>query len=120
MKKLLLLPLLALACNAGTNQTYTVTAYCSCTKCCGKWAGGPTASGRKPQAGVTIAAPRALPFGTWLDIEGVGRRRVDDRLARRYDNRIDVYFPTHAEALRFGKRKLTVRDAPRQEPGSYG
>lgn len=88
--------------------TYTVTAYCGCGKCCGK-AGQPTASGKMPQAGVTIAAPRAIPFGTKLNIQGVGTRVVQDRLAKRFDDRIDVYFASHAEAKRFGIRKLEVQ-----------
>lgn len=99
----------ALAVVARANgDVKTVTAYCPCQTCCGKWSGGPTASGRKPEAGVTCAAPRNIPFGTWLNIEGVGVRRVDDRLASKYDSRVDVFFDKHEDALRFGKRKLKV------------
>jgi len=87
---------------------YTVTAYCACVKCCGKWSGGPTASGARPQQGVTAAGPRALKFGTRIHIEGVGVRVVQDRLARKYDARFDVYFSDHQAALRFGKRTLNV------------
>ena len=92
-----------------TAELYTVTAYCPCTVCCGKWSGGPTASGKMPVAGVTIAGPRSIPFGTRVWIEGVGERVVQDRLARKYDSRFDVYFADHTEALRFGKRTLKVR-----------
>lgn len=87
---------------------FTVTAYCPCKTCCGK-PNQPTASGRMPVQGVTVAGPRRIPFGTWVEIEGVGRRRVDDRLARRYDNRFDVYFTNHATARKFGIRKLKVK-----------
>lgn len=93
---------------AGT-ELYTVTAYCPCSKCCGRWSGGPTASGKMPVAGVTVAGPRSIPFGTRVWIEGVGERVVQDRLARKYDGRFDVYFSSHAEALRFGNRTLKVR-----------
>ena len=86
----------------------TVTAYCPCRTCCGKWAGGPTASGRMPVAGVTVAASRSIPFGTRVYIPGAGWRTVQDRLARRYDDRIDLYMTSHAAALRWGKRKLNV------------
>ena len=88
--------------------TYTVTAYCPCGKCCGRWAGGPTASGVRPQAGVTLAAPRSIPFGTRLHLPGLGPRIVQDRTARRYDGRLDVFMRTHAEALRFGIRRITL------------
>ena len=99
-----LFPLIAL----GTPTTYTVTAYCPCTECVGLYSGGPTASGVMPRPGVTIAAPRSIPFGTVLEIRGVGRRVVQDRLALRYDNRIDIFVRSHSEAKRFGMKKLSV------------
>ena len=91
-----------------TAESYTVTAYCPCKVCCGQWAGGPTASGKMPVAGITVAGPRSIPFGTRVWIEGVGERVVQDRLARKYDGRFDVFFASHKEALRFGKRQLKV------------
>ena len=93
-------------------ELYTVTAYCPCKVCCGKWSGGPTASGKMPVAGITVAGPRSIPFGTRVWIEGVGVRVVQDRLARKYDGRFDLYFSSHADALRFGKRTLQVRILP--------
>ena len=93
-------------------EIYTVTAYCPCKVCCGQWSGGPTASGKMPKAGVTVAGPRRIPFGTRVWIEGVGERVVQDRLARKYDGRFDLYFSSHKEALRFGKRTLQVRILP--------
>ena len=95
-----------------TAESYTVTAYCPCKVCCGQWAGGPTASGKMPKAGVTCAGPRRIPFGTRVRIEGLGERVVQDRLARKYDGRFDVFFASHKEALRFGKRTLKVRILP--------
>jgi 3D (Asp-Asp-Asp) domain-containing protein len=90
------------------SRSFEVTAYCHCARCCGV-AGGPTASGARPVQGVTVAAPRWVPFGTLVEIEGVGIRIVQDRLARRYDHRFDVFTTSHREARRFGVRKLTVR-----------
>ena len=89
-------------------KEYEITAYCACKKCCGKWSGGPTASGVKPVEGVTVAAPRSIPFHTKIHIEGVGNRVVHDRLAKKYDHRIDVYFASHDAALKFGKQKRIV------------
>ena len=110
MKPLLLSLLLsASAVGAERVQVFTCTAYCPCPRCCGRWSGGPTASGKMPQAGRTVAGPRVLPFGTILYIPGVGRRVIEDRLSRRFDHRVDVFFRTHAEALRFGKRVLRVK-----------
>ncbi len=97
----------ALASGPATT-VFTVTAYCACKACTGYNSGGPTASGAMPRQGVTVAAPRSIRFGTILDIEGVGRRVVQDRLAMAYDNRIDVFFRSHVEARRFGTRRLRV------------
>ena len=48
---------------------FKLTAYCNCAVCCGRWAGGPTASGKMPVQGRTIATG-VLPFGTKLNIGG--------------------------------------------------
>lgn len=88
----------------------TVTAYCACAKCCGVTGGtGLTASGKAARQGVTAAASRKIPLGTRIHIEGVGWRVVQDRLAPRFDSRVDVFFNSHAEAQKFGKRNLKVR-----------
>jgi len=89
--------------------TAIVTAYCSCKLCCGPTAPAPTASGALPKEGVTVAAPRSVPFGTVVEIEGVGRRVVQDRTAKRFDGRWDVYFESHQKAREFGKCKLKIR-----------
>lgn len=103
-----LLAALCVLCAHGADSMATITAYCPCSKCCGKWAGGPTASGKMPVQGITVAGPRSVPFGTQVYIESVGWRTVQDRTARRFDGRYDLYFNNHADALRFGKRMLRV------------
>lgn len=92
-----------------TTNTITaiLTAYCHCATCCGK-AGQPTASGVMPRVGHTIAAPRWVPFGSYVRLPGMGWRRVEDRTAMRYNGRYDVFMASHAEAKRFGKRTVTV------------
>jgi len=86
---------------------YSVTAYCPCEKCCGKWADGRTASGR-PAKGKICAAPPEIPFGTVLQIPGYGKAECQDRGGAITGNRLDVLFPTHAEALEWGVRELMV------------
>jgi len=115
MRQLVIFLLLCAMPAAAGEITATVTAYCACQKCCPQWAGGLTASGKLPREGITVAAPRSLKFGTKVQIKGVGERVVQDRLARRYDNRFDVYFDDHQAALRFGKRRLivTINEGPR-------
>lgn len=115
LKTLILGAALALFVSAGCHsakgaeiQTKTVTAYCGCEKCCGKWSKHKlTADGHTPKQGVTIAASRAIPFGTKIKIEGK-IYTVQDRLATKYDNRIDIYFEKHDDALKFGKKTLQI------------
>jgi 3D (Asp-Asp-Asp) domain-containing protein len=69
----------------------------------------PTASGYVPVVGTTIAAPRNIPFGTRVYIPTLKSWRiVQDRTARRYDGRWDIFVKTHREAKHFGKRKLEI------------
>ena len=86
-----------------------VTAYCPCSKCCGKWADGITASGHKIQSGDRfVAAPRSIPFGTVLDIPGYGKVPVLDRGGSITEGRLDVFFDTHQEALNWGVQWLDI------------
>lgn len=95
-----------------------LTAYCACRLCCGPQAAGITASGHKPVEGITIAAPRSVKLGTVVVVTAPGvftNRvfRVQDRTARRYDGRWDVFYRSHENAKRFGIRRGTViRYAP--------
>jgi len=90
---------------------YTVTAYCPCEKCCGEFADGITASGVNLNGflGLCIAAPPEIPFGTIMEIPGYGIAAVADRGGKIKGNRLDVYFPTHQEALNWGVQELKVR-----------
>ena len=84
-----------------------VTAYCPCAKCCGRWADGRTASGVRAR-GKILSAPRHIPFGTRISVPGYGVGVVRDRGGAIRDDRIEVLFPTHREALRWGRRRVTV------------
>lgn len=96
---------------------FRVTAYCSCEICCGQWAENRPdgivygASGEELVAGVSCASP--LPFGTVLEIEGVGTYIVQDRTASwvvdKYgENIVDIYFDDHQAALEFGLQYRNV------------
>ena len=86
----------------------TVTAYCACINCCGK-TNGITASGTQATAGRTIAMSKNYKFGTKIEIEGYGIFVVEDRGGAIQGTRIDMFFNTHEEALRFGKKQLRFR-----------
>lgn len=86
----------------------TVTAYCPCLKCCGK-TNGITASGKKAKANHTIATSSKYKFGTKIEIAGYGVYTVEDRGGAIQGDRIDIFFNTHEEALKFGRRTLKFR-----------
>ena len=95
---------------------FRVTAYCSCEKCCGKWAslrpldenGNPIvlgASGEVLAPGISCAS--TYPFGTEINLDGIGTVIVEDRTAdwvvEKYgENIVDIYFDDHQTALNFG------------------
>ena len=87
-------------------DTYKITAYCSCSKCCGKTTGR-TASGTQATAGRTVAAPSKFAFGTKLNIGG-HIYTVEDRGGAIKGNRIDIYVSSHSAALQWGVKYLPV------------
>lgn len=107
-----------------------VTGYCNCGKCCGwekrgwwLWSknvhtSGPrkgkvkrvgvTATGARAKHGTIAADPKVHPFGTKLNVPGYGKGVVQDVGGAIKGRHIDVWFPSHAEALRWGRRYLRV------------
>jgi 3D (Asp-Asp-Asp) domain-containing protein len=89
---------------------FRLTAYCSCEKCCGKYAlnrpldenGNQivyTASGEIAVAGYTIAVdPSVIPYGSEVIING-HTYIAEDCGGSVKGNKIDICFPTHYEAL---------------------
>lgn len=83
-----------------TNQV--LTAYCCCTLCTKGL--GLTAVGRKPIAGITIAAPRSIPLGTKVQV-GTSWYVAEDRLSKRLPQNVwDIFFDQHKDAKRFGRK----------------
>lgn len=87
---------------------WKVTAYCECEICCGEYADGITASGYRVGYGGLFCAAK-LPFCTVLDIPGYGLTVVLDRGGAIGEKCVDVYFPTHEEALAWGVQYLEIR-----------
>lgn len=86
--------------------TFKATAYCGCDYCSGGHA--LTYSGTVPKANHTIAADLNLyPLGTKLMIDDIVYT-VEDKGSSVVDNKIDIYFETHAEALAFGLKNVDV------------
>jgi 3D (Asp-Asp-Asp) domain-containing protein len=117
MKKLLLMGLLLLPA-AAEARTYeaNVSAYCLCEKCCGQWANvypRRTASGHIIKPGDKfVAAPKNFKFKTLLIVPGYNNGNpvpVLDRGGAIKDNKLDLFFDTHTEALKWGRKKIIVK-----------
>ncbi len=104
-----------------------VTGYCPCQECCSwhrNWllrpvySSGPlkgqpkevgvTASGTKARHGTIAADTTRYPFGTVMYIEGYGYGRVEDQGGAIKGDHIDLYFSSHREAEKWGKRTRWV------------
>ena len=118
MKKILIIMCMLLLITATAHAesweflgTYKTTGYELCVRCCGK-TDGITASGTKAEVGRTCAAPKDIPFGARLYIEGVGYRTVEDRGEAIRGNKIDVLCANHSAcyAITGWRRVWIVRD----------
>ena len=110
-----------------------VTGYCNCGDCCGwrfSWLGfgppvytygkmkgtrkevGVTATGTQARLGTVAADTKVYPFGTRLLIPGYGTGVVEDVGGAIKGKHIDVWFPSHQTALKWGKRNLKVVRLP--------
>lgn len=99
--------------------TFKLTAYCSCQKCCGKYAlnrpvdkyGNEIVYGSigvRLKAGVSIAVdPKVIPYRTRVVING-HTYTAHDTGGNIKGNRIDVYFDDHQEARNFGVQYAEV------------
>ena len=104
------------------------TGYCSCGTCCGwkrNWklkpvvAYGPnkgrlkevgiTASGTHADWGTIAADTRFYPFGTIMLVPGYGWGRVEDIGGGIKGMHIDLHFPSHQQALEWGREWKKVK-----------
>ena len=87
--------------------THRITHYCNCEKCCGKWAGGKTASGTVPTRYQTVAvSTKEIPLGSTIYIEGYGFRIAEDTGVS--SGTIDVFCPDHQLCLQLGVKRREV------------
>jgi 3D (Asp-Asp-Asp) domain-containing protein len=106
----------------------TVTAYCACRECC-EWkrvccigppvyATGPS-KGKRKKVGITSDGTRAkkgviaadislYPYGTRMYVPGYGWGEVHDTGRAIKGKHIDLFFKSHRDAVKWGKKKLWV------------
>ncbi|MCR4693598.1 MAG: G5 domain-containing protein, partial [Firmicutes bacterium] len=103
------------AANAGATLSYlkkitvTATAYTD-------HSGNKTASGRMPQYGVIAVDPKVIPLGTRLYVESTddgkswtyGYCVAGDTGGAIKGNKIDLFYNTEGECVRFGRRTAIV------------
>ena len=88
---------------------FKLTAYCSCKKCCGK-TDGITSTGTKATQGRTIAVDtKVIPYRSKVIINGKEYIAEDCGGAIK-NNRIDIFFNNHQDALKFGVQYANVYD----------
>ncbi len=104
------------------------TGYCACGKCCGwkrNWkfqpvvAYGPnegqpkkvgiTAAGTMADWGTIAADTRYYPFGTIMYVPDYGWGRVEDIGGAIKGMHIDLFFPSHRQALKWGREWKEVK-----------
>jgi 3D (Asp-Asp-Asp) domain-containing protein len=92
----------------------TVTAYSPDHRSCGKWADGITASNKSVWTNgmkLVAADTRILPFRSLVSVPGYDEGRIVpvlDRGGAIKGARLDVLYPTHEIALRWGVQRLPV------------
>lgn len=86
-----------------------VTAYCPCSLCCGPYANGITASGKKAKAKHTIAVDAynpIVPMGTKVVIEGTVYTVEDTGNLNHYGNDFDIFYAKHSDCGQWGRRHV--------------
>lgn len=93
-------------------ETFIISAYCkeNYPHICNDGDSTYTATGTIVTAGRTIAIdPNYIPYGTRIEIEGVGIRIAEDCGGAIKGNRIDLLFETHQQALEWGIQEREVK-----------
>lgn len=70
------------------------------------YTGSNTASGIAPHYGVAAVDPGVIKMGTRLYVEGYGYATALDRGGAIMGNRIDLFFESYGEAMRWGSRRV--------------
>lgn len=92
----------AIVTKKGNARSFRATAYCL---------KGITASGSRVRRGIVAADPRVIPLGTRIQINGGGYSgiyTVTDTGGVIKGNILDIWVPSCSEAVRFGRRSITV------------
>lgn len=67
-----------------------------------------TASGTQVRRGVCAVDTSVIPFGTKIFVPGYGVAVAEDRGGAIKGNKLDIYMESYSEAIKWGRRNLTV------------
>jgi 3D (Asp-Asp-Asp) domain-containing protein len=67
-----------------------------------------TSTGHRVRKGVVAVDPNVIKLGTKLYVKGYGHAQALDVGSAIKGNKIDLYFETYQEAIKWGRRKVKV------------
>lgn len=91
----------------------TVTAYCPCAECCGRWADGTTATGLPAGPGIVAVDPEVIPLGSTVVIDGL-KYLAADTGSGVTGYHIDVCMASHGETVAHGVQAADVWIIPQE------
>lgn len=83
----------------------TVTAYCPCEECCGRWADGLTATGLPAGPGIVAVDQEVIPLGSTVIIDGQKYLAADTGVT---GLAVDICMEDHASTVEAGVRSAEV------------
>ena len=83
----------------------TITAYCPCEECCGRWADGLTATGLPSGPGIVAVDKSVIPLGSTVVIDGQRYLAADTGVT---GNHVDVCLAEHEATVEAGVRTAEV------------
>ena len=73
-----------------------------------------TATNTKPRWGIVAVDPKLIPLGSRIYIKNMGWFTAEDTGGKIKGKRIDIYYPTRKQAIRFGVKKLNIKVYPKK------
>lgn len=83
----------------------TVTYYCPCEECCGKWADGLTATGLPAGPGIVAVDKSVIPLGSTVVIDGQRYLAADTGVTGKH---VDICLAEHEATVEAGVRTAEV------------
>lgn len=83
----------------------TITAYCPCEECCGKWADGLTATGLPAGPGIVAVDKSVIPLGSTVVIDGQRYLAADTGVTGKH---VDICLAEHEATVEAGVRTAEV------------